>query len=90
MSQAKGDPEELVRFAGVLSNFIEEMQSAQNSLDSAFTVLGDTWDDSQRRRFEDEYRELTQLLAQFMSNASQESIPHLHSLAARLQEYLQS
>lgn len=87
MSQAIGDPEELRAFASQLQQFIENLQSESASLSGAFSALGDTWQDEKRFAFEEEYQTLMGQMTAFQE-ACGEHIPHLLSLADRLEEYL--
>ena len=89
MGQAIGDPDELDRFAQALLQFTETMDQAVNGLSGSFAVLGDTWQDEKRAKFEEDFNLLVQLMGQFKSNTS-EMIPYLGMLANRLREYLQS
>lgn len=89
MAQAIGDPEELERFAHSLQQFIDSINDAVGNLNSAFAVLGDTWQDDKRARFEEDYNMLLQQLYQFNVNAV-EQVPYLAALASRLRDYLQS
>lgn len=89
MPQAIGDPDELDRFAQSLTYFIDTLNEAANGLNQSFAALGDTWQDEKRARFEEDYQQLLQHLAAFEANAS-EQVPYLHTLAARLRDYLQS
>jgi len=89
MSMAKGDPDELERFAASLNSFLETVNDATNSLNNSFGALGDTWQDEKRAQFEEEYNALIKQLTVFNENAS-EHIPYLRTLASRLRDYLQS
>ena len=89
MAQAIGDPDELERFAHSLQQFVDSLNESVAKLDGAFASLGDTWQDEQRARFEEDYKALLQQLHQFKGNA-EEQIPHLDALASRLRDYLQS
>jgi len=89
MAQAVGDPEELERFAYALQQFMDSLNDAVGNLNGAFAMLGDTWQDEKRLRFEEDYQALVQQLQQFDANAS-EQVPYLVQLAARLRDYLQS
>ena len=89
MAQAIGDPEELERFAHSLQQFIDSLNDAMENLNGAFVLLGDTWQDEKRARFEEDYSALVQQLHQFNANAS-EQVPYLAALASRLRDYLQS
>ncbi|UPU37497.1 hypothetical protein M1B72_07275 [Geomonas paludis] len=89
MTQAIGDPDELDRFAYSLTQFVDTLIEAVNTLNSGFASLGDTWQDEKRARFEDDYNVLLNQLAQFEGSVS-EQVPYLHALASRLRDYLQS
>ena len=89
MSQVIGDPDELDRFANSLTQFIDTLESAVESLNGSFNALGETWRDEKRVRFEEEYYALQQHLNHFKDNAS-EHVAYLHALASRLRDYLQS
>ena len=89
MAQAIGDPEELERFAHSLQQFIDSLNDAVGNLNGAFSLLGDTWQDEKRARFEEDYNALLQQLHQFNANA-EEQVPYLAALASRLRDYLQS
>jgi len=89
MAQAVGDPEELERFAFSLQQFIDSLNDAVGNLNGAFASLGETWQDEKRAQFEEEFKALVYQLHQFNANA-EEQVPHLHALASRLRDYLQS
>jgi len=89
MPQAIGDPEELLSFANALSQYIENINSETGSLNGHFTSLGDTWQDEKRAKFEEDFNALVAQITQFESTCS-EYVPYLQTLAARLQDYLQS
>jgi uncharacterized protein YukE len=89
MPQAIGDPDELDRFAQSLTQFIDTLNEAVNSLNHSFGAIGDTWQDEKRARFEEDYNILLQQLSYFEKNVSNQ-VPYLHSLASRLRDYLQS
>ena len=90
MSQANGDPEEIIRFANSLSKYVENLRAETQSLSGSFSVLGDSWQDEKRDAFEEEYNALIDQISQFEAICEEQHIPHLHTLAARLQDYLQS
>ena len=89
MGQAIGDPDELDRFAQALLQFTETLDQAVNGLSGSFAVLGDTWQDEKRAKFEEDFNLLVQQMGQFKSNTS-DMIPYLGMLATRLRDYLQS
>ena len=90
MSQAIGDPEEIIRFANSLSQYVENLKTETQSLSGSFSNLGDSWQDEKRAAFEEEYNALVEQISQFEAICEEQHIPYLHTLAARLQDYLQS
>lgn len=89
MPQAIGDPEELNAFANVLSQFIENLQTETNGLKGHFSALGDTWQDEKRAKFEEDFNALVAQINQFGETCN-EYVPYIQTLAARLQDYLNS
>lgn len=89
MPQAIGDPEELRRFAYSLNSFIDLLDESVRNLSNGFSSLGDTWQDEQRVRFEEDFNVLKTQLSQFSANA-EDQVVHLNSLAGKLEIYLQS
>lgn len=89
MPQAIGDPDELDNFAHTLSQFVDTMNDAVGGLNAAFGSLGDTWQDQKRMQFEESYEALIQTLSQF-ETVAEDQVSYLHSLAARLRDYLES
>jgi len=82
-----GDPEELIRFANALQHYIDTLQQETQRLNGAFSKLGDSWKDQKRVEFEDQYRKLQGTINAFQEQARPQ-VPHLRTMAARLQDYL--
>ncbi len=89
MNQVIGDPDELDTFAHSLQSYLDQINEATGQLNQQFGALGETWQDSNREQFEEQFEELLTQLAGFSSNAA-EQIPHLQVMAAKLRDYLQS
>lgn len=89
MSRVYNNPEEVDYFAAALRHFITDLDGAVANLNSAFNTLGDSWQDEQRYKFEEEYEELLRYLEQFSDNAENQ-IAHLSALARELRDYLGS
>jgi len=89
MPQAIGDPEELEPFASSLRPFIESLNDAVGNLNGAFASPGDTWQDENRARFDEDYHALVQQLHQFNARV-EEQVPYPTALASRLRDFLQS
>ena len=89
MGRVHGNPEELRAFAGALQQFLDNVESETNGLNHAFTRLGDTWQDEKKQEFEDTFQELIYAFQSFQQSAA-EQVPHLYSLAERLEDYLRT
>ena len=90
MSQAIGDPEEIIRFANSLSKYVDVLREETSVLGGCFSDLGDTWQDEKKAAFEEAFNALVNQIAQFESICEEQHIPYLNTLATRLQDYLQS
>jgi uncharacterized protein YukE len=89
MAQAHVDPDELEQFAHSITVFVDSIDGAVASLNSSFSNVSDTWQDSQRGSFEEIFNELLQCLGRFKEVAL-EQVPYLVSKAAQAREYLES
>ena len=89
MAQAYVDPDELERFVYSITAFVDNIESAIGELQGSFNEVSDTWRDSQRSSFEDDYNELLQCLDRFKEAAS-EQVPYLNTKVAQAREYLES
>ena len=89
MNQAIGNPDELEAFAHSLQAYLDQINEATGRLNQQFGALGDTWQDAQRARFEEQFEDLLRQISAFDANAS-EQIPHLRVMADKLRDYLQS
>jgi|UniRef100_UPI00356391E7 hypothetical protein len=87
MSMAIANPEELRNFANTLQKYLENIEEETGVLTSAFSSLGDTWQDQQKNKFEEILKELLAVLKRFEEDAS-EQIPHLLKMAEDLETYL--
>lgn len=87
MAGVHATPEELDRFAGGLESYLDAVETETNRLRSAFSELGDSWQDQQRQSFEETFQQLLNALASFKEDA-EEQIPYLRRLAEDLRTYL--
>ena len=87
MSMAIANPKELRNFANILQKYLENIEEETGDLTSAFSSLGDTWQDQQKNKFEEILKELLAVLKRFEEDAS-EQIPHLLKMAEDLETYL--
>lgn len=87
MAMAIGNPEDIVNFSNALESYLNTISEETDRLNSAFQTLGETWQDQQRQSFEENYRQLLNVLSSFKENAAQQ-IPHLRTMADDLSTYL--
>jgi uncharacterized protein YukE len=89
MSGVRNDSEAMETFASQMTNFLDTVKDATNSLNYSFDTLGDTWQDEKRSSFESDYQELLNVLSEFENN-SLEKIDYLRFKANQLREYEES
>jgi uncharacterized protein YukE len=87
MSQAVVDPVELRRFAILLRDFTNELQSKLSAVNGQMNALSQTWRDQEHLKFADEFSQHLKLLSRFIE-ANQEHVPYLMRKAERIEEYL--
>ena len=87
MPQAIMDPGEVRRFAEELKRFNLELQNRMALLQARFAALGDTWQDQEHTRFNEEFRDTMKALKKFIE-ASNQHTPYLLRKAQRIEEYL--
>jgi len=87
MSRVEASPEELHSFAGRLSQCAENVGGEVEATSAAFNALSDTWRDEKRDQFEEVFTDLCNCIRRFR-DVCDEQVPYLHSLAARLEDYL--
>ena len=88
-NQVVVDPEEIDVFISEIKTFLENLSSSSNRLNHSFETLANSWQDRKRSEFEEQYRELLQVLKHF-ENSSEEKIQHLNVLSQRAKDYLGS
>ena len=89
MSQVYVNPEEIDIFIGELKTFLDSLHSSTGRLNQAFSSLANTWQDRKRSEFEEEYKELLNVLKRF-ENSTEEKINYLQVLSQKAKEYLGS
>jgi uncharacterized protein YukE len=87
MPQAVMDPQEVRNFAQELKRFNVDMQSRMASLHARFKALGDTWQDQERDKFNEEFEKTMNALKKFIE-ASGQYAPFLLRKAQRIEDYL--
>lgn len=89
MTQAVVDPEALRHFAGMLGQFVEDIQGSASRLQAAFAQVGETWRDQEHAHFAEVFSQTMQALGRF-SQEAQQHIPFLLRKAAAADQYLQT
>lgn len=88
-NQVNINPEEIDIFVSEIRNFLESLSSSTNRLNHSFETLANSWQDRKRNEFEEQYRELLQVLKHFENN-SEEKIQYLKSVSEHQKNYLGS
>ena len=86
-SQVVVNPEEIDIFVSEIRVFLENLINSTNRLNHSFENLTNSWQDRKKSEFEEQYRELLQVLKRFENN-SEEKIQHLSILSQRAKDYL--
>ncbi len=86
MAMVYNNPDSMERFANDLRRFIDEMQNALNSLNSAYAALGEDWQDNKRVEFDENMIEISRSIGRF-SDYANESINYILYKATQLREY---
>jgi WXG100 family type VII secretion target len=87
MAQAIMDPEQVRRFADELKRFNHDLQDRIASLQARFAALGDTWQDQEHEKFDEEFKQILKALKRFVEVSNQQT-PYLLRKAQRIEEYL--
>ncbi len=88
MAQAVVNPEDLRRFAGMLRDFNNELQTRLGALSGNLQTLSETWRDQEQQKFAEEFTQHLRMAARFVE-ANEQHIPYLLRKAERIEEYLQ-
>ena len=87
MAKAIIDPSEVRRFAQELKHFNTEVSGRLSSLQGRFKQLGESWQDQEQRKFEEEFESVLKGFKKFME-VSEKQVPTLLRKAERIDEYL--
>ena len=83
------NPDEIIRFANQLQNYIDHLQEETASISSAYNQVGNEWSDGKYAELGEALDAMRSQMQAFYEKA-QEQIPHLHNMAERLYEYQHS
>lgn len=87
MAQAIMDPEEVRRFAQELQRFNVDLQNRIGSLHARFAALGDSWQDQEQTKFNEEFQQTMKVLKKFLE-VSNRHAPYLMRKAQHIEDYL--
>lgn len=86
MGSVINNPEDMERFANELQQYVDIISDETGKINSSFNVLGDAWQDEKHAQFEEEFQSLVSQMNAF-KDYTEEIVPWLRTLAARLREY---
>jgi hypothetical protein len=88
MPQVHGDPSEIRDFARALEAFKQETLEELRGVEARLDDMGSsTWSDRRYHEFDEMLEEVSGRLKRGLEEISSEHVPHLRSLAERLEEY---
>lgn len=85
MAEVHADPEKLRQFAKALTSSADQLQQVARALSRALDNSG--WQDSERQKFEQDFKQTVKSLSQFTEKLKSQYVPVLHKKAAALEQY---
>jgi uncharacterized protein YukE len=85
MPEVRADPEKLRQFAKALTTSADQLQQIARGLSRALDSSG--WQDSERQKFEQDFRETVKTMSQFTDKLRGQYATALHKKAAALEQY---
>ena len=87
MGQVHVNPDDLDRFARELRQFSAELQTSMKGLQSQFSRLGETWQDSEHQKYAQEFTSTMQTLRRFI-DSSEQQVGKLQKKAELIRRFL--
>ncbi len=87
MAQAVMEPGEVRKFAEELKRFRVDIQERMASLQARFAALGDTWQDQEQQKFQEEFQQTLKGVRKFL-DLSEQHAGYLLRKAQRIEDYL--
>lgn len=85
MPDVHADPEKLKQLARSLTKSADQLQQVARSLSRALETSG--WQDSERQKFEQDFKQTVKSLSQFTDKLKSQYAPILQKKAAALEQY---
>ena len=70
-----------------MKKFNTDLQNGMSSLQARFASLGDSWQDQEHTKFDEEFKQTMKALKKFIEVSNQHT-PYLLRKAQRIEEYL--
>ena len=85
MPDVHADPEKLKQFAKSLTTSADQLQQVARGMSRALESSG--WQDSERQKFEQDFKQTVKALSQFTEKLKSQYAPALQKKAAALEQY---
>lgn len=85
MPDVRADPEKLQQLAKTLTKSADQLQQVAQALSRALESSG--WQDSERQKFEQDFKQTVKSLGQFTEKLKSQYAPLLQKKAAALEQY---
>jgi uncharacterized protein YukE len=85
MPDVRADPEKLKQLAKTLTKSADQLQQVAQALSRALESSG--WQDSERQKFEQDFKQTVKSLGQFTDKLKSEYAPILQKKASALEQY---
>lgn len=85
MPEVHADPEKLKQLARSLTKSADQLQQVARTLSRALESSG--WQDSERQKFEQDFKQTVKSLSQFTDKLKSQYAPILQKKAAALEQY---
>lgn len=85
MPEVHADPEKLKQLARTLTSSADQLQQVSRALSRALDSSG--WQDAERQRFEQDFKQTVKTLSQFTEKLKGQYAPVLQKKAAALEQY---
>lgn len=89
MSQVRGNPQEMRKFAAALRRFTQQLETEVKRIDAQTRSVGQTWNDNEYHKFMQDWEQMLSGIKRFVNEAPRYE-RHVTKKAADLEAYLRS